>query len=108
MKNNLVKNEGIYLYYFYQKDYKHYYGDDEWPIDNDSYDKFDLKINSNNYFYNNFLNNENEDIDIAYYDSLCNPNNDYTFTVIPSNSEGKSLIINNRNEREEDTNQIKE
>ena len=106
MKNNLVKNEGIYLYYFYQKDHKHYYGDEEWPLDDDSYEEFDLKNNSNNYFYNNFLNNENEDIDIAYYDSLCNPNNDYTFTVIPSNSEGKSLIINNRNEREEDKSKI--
>ena len=106
MKNNLVKNEGIYLYYFYQKDHKHYYGDEKWPLDDDSYEEFDLKNNSNNYFYNNFLNNENGDIDIAYYDSLCNPNNDYTFTVIPSNSEGKSLIINNRNEREEDKSKI--
>ena len=59
MKNLLVKNENMYLYYINPED-------DE-----------DVKI------------------EISYYDSLNNPNNDYTFTVIPGNSEEKSLIIYN-------------
>ena len=63
MKNKLVENEKIFLYYIY---------------DEESYDYEEPQIN------------------VSYNDILNNPNNDYTFTVIPKNSEQKSFIINNR------------
>ena len=41
-------------------------------------------------------NYEEPQINVTYNEILNNPNNDYTFTVIPKNSEQKSFIINNR------------
>ena len=73
MKNKLVENEKIFLYYLNEDDFDK----------NEEYDDY-----------------EEPKIDIEYQDSLNNPNNDYSFTVIPSNSREKSLIINNRNKGE--------
>ena len=66
-KMKLVKDEYIYVYYI-----KTDYSDDE----------------EEDYDYNN--------VELIYNDGLNNPNNEYTFNVIPSNSETKSFIIYNK------------
>ena len=73
MKNKLVENEKIFLYY----------------IDEEEIDRYEYEEEYEKEY-------EPPKINVLYNDSLNNPNNDYTFTVIPKNSEQKSYIINNK------------
>ena len=74
-----------------------YYPNNMYIFVEDFTDKMKSKIVGNENLYLYIIDGSEENIEINYSPNLNHINNEYTFHVIPKNSEEKTLIINNRN-----------
>ena len=63
------------------------------------YDKLKTKLVKNEFLYFYYSKALDYKFEIQYSESLNNPNNEYTFIVVPRNEVNKTLIINNFNKQ---------